>query len=50
MMHKLNHTPYTEKQIVELVVASLATSIVCLLDPKMVELFMNQLHKTLTLL
>jgi hypothetical protein len=27
-MHELGHTPYIEKQIVELVVASLATNIV----------------------
>ncbi len=28
MMHKLDHTPYIEKQIVELVVAALAINIV----------------------
>jgi hypothetical protein len=27
MMHKLGHTPYIEKQIVKLAIASLATSI-----------------------
>jgi hypothetical protein len=55
MMAKLGHTPYINKQIVELAITSLATSTmfgvnyVCS-NPKMTQFFMNMSYKALKLL
>jgi hypothetical protein len=54
MMHRLNHTPHIDKQIVEPTITSGLPPILCLnqitslLNPKMAQLVMGMSYKALT--